>query len=316
MFLGTIRLALNLHRRYTFDCIDAHYVYPDSFAAVLLGWVLDVPVVITAHGSDICLYPTSRILRPMIRWTLRRAAKVISVSEAMQGTMINELGVSPTHIEVIPNGVDTETFRPQSKMEARRLLGIPASAKVGISVAALVPSKGHELLIHAVPAVLEAFPDFKLYLVGEGRSQSHLRQLVDLLRLHNHVSFVGEVRNRDLKYWYNAADVTCLASHREGFPCVLLESLACGTPVVATAVGGIPEIISSEVGALSLPNAEALAGAMKRTLCANWISAPLLQAASTFTWNKVMEKVDRVLSAATCSNSMVTRCHPELLKSE
>src|SRR5438552_1030944 len=244
MFLGSLLLIVRLHKLLRFDCVDAHFVYPDGFAAVLLGKLLGLPVVVTAHGTDLNLYAQSLLLRPLIRWTLNGTEKVICVSRALS-SIAQRLNITDDKIVVVPNGVDLDRFCPMDKIRARSVLGIPVGAKVVLAVGQLISRKRHHALIQAVARLRLKFPNLKLFIIGEGGLQKYLQQRVSALGLDQHVSLTGAIKNDELFRWYCAADVTCLASSREGFPCVLLESLACGTPVVATETEGTAELVNS-----------------------------------------------------------------------
>ena len=231
-----------LRGRFAFNVIDAHYFYPDGVAAALLGRSLGKPVVITARGTDLNLIPDHPLPRRWIRWAAARAAGVVAVSEALRARLI-ELGVPEARIEVLRNGVDLELFAPRDRPAARGEAGLDANAAIVLSIGSLVPLKGHDLVIRA----LAGLPDAVLVIVGEGPQAGRLRALVERLGLGARVRFLGMVPQERLVTLYNAADVAVLASSREGFPNVLLEALACGTPVVASAVGGTPEIVAAPV---------------------------------------------------------------------
>jgi teichuronic acid biosynthesis glycosyltransferase TuaC len=231
-------LAQILNARFPFDLIDAHYFYPDGVAAVLLGRTLGKPVVITARGTDINLISHFRLARRWLRWAARRAAGIVAVSEALRDRLI-ELGASGCRIEVLRNGVDLDLFAPKDRAAARRDLGLDPDGPVVLAVSSLVRWKGVDLVIRAVAAL----PSAHLVIVGEGPEAGALRRLAEALRLRERVRFLGPLPQDRLASWYHAADVLVLASAREGCPNVLLEALACGTPVVAAAVGGVPEIV-------------------------------------------------------------------------
>jgi len=232
IFLGSFLLVRKLHRQNSFDCIDAHYIYPDCFAAVIIGKLLLLPVVASARGTDINLYPKFRGLRPMIRWTLKNTAGNIGVCRALADEMI-ALGAPSEKVTVIGNGVDLERFHAVDRTEARRNLEIPQDALVAVAVGALIPRKGFHFLIPAVASIAERFPKLRLYIVGKG-DQAELKALAQSQGLADRVVFAGSRPNEELNLWYSAADVSCLVSSREGWPNVVLESLACGTPVLAT----------------------------------------------------------------------------------
>lgn len=295
MFLGTLGLARRLHREVKFDCIDAHYVYPDGFAAVLLGKVLHLPVIVSARGTDINLFPRFRTIRPMIRWTLREAAGIVAVSGQLERTMIN-LGASPDKIRVIGNGVDTRRFHPVDRGEARQRLGLPANAEVIVSVGALVPYKGFQSLIRAIAELAPRHPNLRLRIIGEGAFRSALERLIREYGVQERVALVGNRPNEELKYWFSAADFSCLLSSREGQPNVVLESLACGTPVIATRVGGIPEVLASdELGFLVDNDSKKIISAMELAFQGSWDRALIAERAARRTWENVASEMEDFL---------------------
>jgi teichuronic acid biosynthesis glycosyltransferase TuaC len=232
-------LAKVLRTRFRFDLIDAHYCYPDGVAAVLLGRRLGKPVVITARGTDVNLLPEYRVPRRLVRWAAAQAAGIVTVSEALRGRLI-ELGVPGSRIQVLRNGVDLHLFAPQDCAAARRDLGLDAAGPVVLSVGSLIPRKGHDLAIRAAAAI----PEVTLVIVGEGPEAIALERLAEQLGSRERVRFLGSMPQKRLAAVYSAADALVLASSREGLPNVVLEALACGTPVVATAVWGTPEIMA------------------------------------------------------------------------
>jgi glycosyltransferase involved in cell wall biosynthesis len=292
MYLGSVALARKLHAQNAFDCIDAHFVYPDGKAALLIGNAISLPVIVSARGSDINWFPTFRLIRPQIRTTLRDAAGRIAVSEALKQAML-DVAEAPCDIRVIGNGVDPNRFFPMAQAEARAELQIPQDARVIVSVAALVPVKGHHRLLRAFQPLAAKIPRLHLYLVGEGASRPELEALVASLGLRNRVHFVGSRPHDGLRFWYSAADLSCLASAREGWPNVVLESLACGTPVVATRVWGTPEILTSpELGILVEQSDESLASGLESALTRHWDRSRMVQFARARDWPTVAGEVE------------------------
>jgi glycosyltransferase involved in cell wall biosynthesis len=292
MYIGAIGLARQLHRENPFDCIDAHYVYPDGKAALLTGRAIGLPVIVSARGSDINLFPSFRLIRPQIRRTLREASGRIAVSEALKQAML-EVAEAHCDIRVIGNGVDLARFFPVNKSEARERLGLPQDARIIVSVAALIPVKGHARLLRSLGQLIANFPDLRLCLVGEGASRSELEALAAALGLRDRVHFAGTCPNDRLRDWYCAADLSCLASSREGWPNVVLESLACGTPVVATRVWGTPEILTSpDLGVLVEQSGDSLTAGLENALSRSWDPARLVQFARARDWSVVAKEVE------------------------
>jgi teichuronic acid biosynthesis glycosyltransferase TuaC len=224
---------------YDFDVIDAHYFYPDGVAAVLLGRSLQKPVVITARGSDLNRIADYFFPRHMIQWAAKQSAGLITVCQALKEKLI-QLGTEAARITVLRNGVDLAMFQPpKDRISFRQDLRL-GEAKTLLSVGALIPLKGHDLIIRA----LADLPGFKLLIAGEGPEKSALLRLAASVGVQERVEFLGVIGHEKLAAYYGAVDATVLASSREGWPNVLLESMACGTPVVATAIGGIPEIVT------------------------------------------------------------------------
>lgn len=229
---------------FDFRAIDAHYFYPDGVAAVLLGRWLDRPVVVTARGTDVNLIPSYRLPRRQILWAARRCAAIITVCEALKERLL-ELGVPDGRVTVLRNGVDLEKFHPVDKAQARSRLGL--EGEVLLSVGYLIERKGHHLAIEAI----RHLPGTSLVIVGEGVWETRLKQQAHAVGVAQRVRFAGSVSQDQLRQYYSAATALVLASSREGMANVLLESLACGTPVVATRAWGTPEVIAEpEAGVL------------------------------------------------------------------
>lgn len=230
---------------YDFDLIDAHYFYPDGVAAALLARSFDRPLVITARGTDINLIPEYAIPRWLIKWGARRADHIIAVSGALK-TKLAALGADCDHTTVLRNGVDLSVFRPATdRSVVRERLGFGGT--VVLMVGNLVPLKGHQLVIRALTGLSGA----NLVIVGNGPEREPLENLAHELGLGHRVRFVGLVPHSELRDYYSGADLLVLASSREGWPNVLLECMACGTPVVATNVGGVSEVVAApEAGRL------------------------------------------------------------------
>lgn len=298
IFLGTVRCVSQLHRLKKIDCIDAHFVYPDGMAAVILGKWLRIPVTVSARGTDINSFPDYATIRPMIRWTLRHAAQVIAVSESLKRRMVR-LGIGEEKIRVIPNGIDDERFHPATVDEAKVRLNLPPTSDLVVSVGALIASKGHALVIRAFATALARHPQLQLYILGKGEEKAALEKLIAELRLADSVFLMGKRPNEELRFWYSAARVSCLASSREGWPNVVTESLACGTPVVATRVGGIPDILhSKDLGILVERNVESIAHGLEEGLAKNWDRLDISKQTLSRTWDVVASEVEEVLTSA------------------
>jgi glycosyltransferase involved in cell wall biosynthesis len=232
------------------DLIDAHYFYPDGVAAVRLAHDFNLPVVVTARGTDINLIPQYRFPRGLILQAARNAQAVITVCQALKDRLV-ELGVVAEAITVLRNGVDLELFQPRDRAVLRRQFGL--TGFVLVSVGHLVERKGH----HHVISALAELPDVSLLVAGDGPQRSELESLAARLGVSDRVRFLGVLDQDKLCDVYNCADATVLASSREGWANVLLESMACGTPVVASAVWGTPEVVASPEAGRLLPSLDA-----------------------------------------------------------
>lgn len=229
-----------------FDLIDAHYFYPDGVAAIMIGRALGKPVVITARGTDINLIPQQyAVPRRMILDAARECAAIVTVSAALKDALVH-LGVTAERITVLRNGVDLSIFYPEDRQTARETMKV--SGFVIASVGNLVAAKGHDLVI----AALRDLPDATLLIAGRGVERQRLEELAMRSGVHERVRFLGVLPQPELRTVYSAADCLVLASEREGWPNVLLEAMACGTPVVASRVGGIPEIVASKAAGVML----------------------------------------------------------------
>ncbi len=230
-----------------FDAIDAHYLYPDGVAAVWLGRAFGKPVAITARGSDVTQLPDHAVPRWLIRGAMQRADALVGVSAALCRRMV-ELGADPSRVTTLRNGVDTGLFRPPAdqadRAATRHALGM--SRKTLLSVGLLIERKGHH---HTIAAMAE-LPGFDLLIAGEGPERARLEALIARLGLGGQVRLLGPRAHAELPALYGAADAMVLASSREGWANVLLESMACGTPVVASNIAGNPEVVQRAAAGL------------------------------------------------------------------
>ena len=253
MARAAIRSARALMREgYDFDAIDAHYFYPDGVAAALIARQLGKPLVITARGSDLNLLTRYALPRRWIRWAAHQAAHLVTVSRALKQVLI-DLGVAQEKITVLRNGVDVDLFAPVARETMRATLDFRGFTL--LSVGNLVAAKGHDLVIAATARI----PDAQLVIIGEGPDRARLTALAATQGVADRVRFVGNMQQDTLRNYYGAADVLILASAREGWPNVLLEAMACGTPVIAANTGGTPEIITAPEAGLLLPERNAAA---------------------------------------------------------
>ena len=276
------------------DAIDAHFVYPDGFGAIRLGRKLGVPVCVSARGTDVNELCFRWPMRRQARRVLREADQLIAVSAALEAKMI-EAGAPADGIAVVPNGVDTELFHPGDRSAARRALGVSDDATVLFSAGGLIEQKGYQDLIAGL-AILADRPDLRLSIAGDGPFEAALRQAAADAGLAGRVSLLGRLAPEAMAEWYRAADLLVFGSWREGCPNVVIEALASGLPVVATRVGGVPELVDERSGVLFEPRApEALAAALRAALGRDWDRDAIAASGGARSWERVAREVYAVL---------------------
>lgn len=279
--------------------------YPDAVAGSWIARRLGIQYVVKVHGSDLNVQANHAIRRWQIRSALRRAAAVVAVSNALASKAVS-IGADPDRVHVIYNGVDSELFTPGPKGTARAELNLPESAPMVLFVGNLKVTKGCLDLLEAFPEVLRLRPGARLFFVGGGGIYKRIEERALSLGCANRVHCIGAVAHSSLQDWFRAADILCLPSHNEGVPNVVLEAMACGTPVVATDVGGIPEVVPLQAGILvAAGNRQALSSALVEATDRQWDPAAIASHAHAFRWQDNIQKLDSILCAA-------TNCHPRI----
>lgn len=277
---------------FDFDLIDAHYYYPDGVAAGILSRWIGKPFVVTARGTDLSLIPQFDIPRRLIIRTADQAAGSIGVCSALMESLAG-LGADTSKLHVMRNGVDLQRFSPVDRLAARERIGVPANNKMLFSVGYLIERKGHNIAIEAMARLPQ---DYMLVIAGTGPEREKLERLASELGVKERVQFAGQIPNEDLKWWYSAADALVLCSSREGWANVLLEAMACGTPVVATNIWGTPEVVASpEAGRLMAARTPtALVDACNELFGAYPDSAAVRSYAEGFAWEATTKAQLRV----------------------
>ena len=252
--------------------IHAHWFIPQGLVAVMVGGLLKVPVVITAHGGDI--YGLSGRFWTFIRKAIAsRSAAVTVVSHDMAANLpglTSRTGETP---EVMPMGVDTNNFHPAQRDEAlRERLSI--RGPIILFVGRLAEKKGVRYLLQAMPDVLRDFPDCGLVVVGDGPLRGELEALGDELSMGSNIRFIGGVSHDELPPYYASADIfvgpsiVAQGGDTEAFGVVFAEAMAAGLPIVATSVGGVTDIVvPGRTGLLvESESPQALAAAIRQLL--------------------------------------------------
>lgn len=291
-----------------FDIIHAHYAHPPGFVAVLLAKIMKKPVVITCHGSDIHEYTEknypNKSRRHRVLYAIKNANYLISVSSFLKERIIS-LGIDGTKVEVIPNGINKERFYPIEINAARNKLKLPINKKIILNVGVLTPIKGTVYLINAFADLIKERDDLLLIIIGEGPLRSELENKARSLNLEQYVQFIGFVPNEELVFWFNAADLFVLPSLGEGFGITIIESLSCGLPIVASNIGGIPEIINEDhLGILVPPgDIKELSNGILRGLVNDWDKKRLIERSKDYSWEKAAKSISHIYETASLSEN-------------
>lgn len=263
--------ARTLHaplREFAPDVVLSYWLYPDAFGAMLAARRAGLPLVVGARGSD--LRVRDAISKRLTRPVLHAAQRILVVSEDLGRVAARDYDADPARVRAIPNGCDATIFHPQSRADARAALGIDPDAELVVYVGRLVPEKGLRELLDAMATLAPQRPKLQLALVGDGpmRAELDARIAADpALR----VRLPGAQGPHEVARWMAASDLVTLPSYSEGHPNVLVEALACGRPVVATPVGGIPEVVDADCGLLvPARDPAALAGGLRDALDRPW----------------------------------------------
>lgn len=290
MALGSRALMRRLRNGRGIAVLDAHFAYPDGYAASLLGRWLNIPYTITLRGTEVPHGRDPRKRRRMLA-ALQGAARVFSVAESLKRHVMS-LGADGANIQVVGNGVDSAKFAPLDRRAARAELNLPEDARVLITVGGLVERKGFHRVIELLPALRREFPNLHYLIVGgagaEGDWGPRLKAQVAELGLQDVVHFLGAMPGEELRRPLSAANVFVLATRNEGWANVILEAMACGLPVVATDVGGNHEVVCrEELGAIvPFGDAAALESALRDALRRPWNREAIMAYARDNDWSK------------------------------
>jgi glycosyltransferase involved in cell wall biosynthesis len=277
------------------DLIDAHFAHPEGIAAALLGVTFHVPFMITMRGCEL-RYQHQRLKTVCMAWAIRRASRVITVSNELRALAL-ELGANPAAIKTVPNGINEETFFRRDRAACRRAHRIPQDAFVIVSAGDLARIKGHHHVMEAVRKLVDSGLPVRLIIAGgvgrSGQYAANLRRRVTELGLEDRVRFVGMAAQDTLAELMSAADVFCLASSREGWPNVVHEALACGTPVIATDVGAVRQMLPSPRLGTVVPvgGGPRLAAALREALTCAWDHSLISSWGRSRSWKQVAEQV-------------------------
>lgn len=278
-----------------YDVIIGQMGCPGGYVAVKIARKYNKPSIVGLRGSDVTSYLKTFVLKKMALWTYRNCTKIVTVSEDLKKRIIGK-GIDEDKIRVIKNGINP-IFRILDKDASRKRLQLP-NTKIILFVGHLIKTKGINYLIEAL-ANFDKNINFKLYLIGSGEKKENFIQIIKEKNLSKVADFVGTVKHSELVNWYNAADVLCLPSLREGIPNVILESLACGTPVVATNIGNNSEIIGKSSGILVEPrNIKQLRDALQKALIKKWNRNQISNSVKDFSWENNIYKYLEIINSS------------------
>lgn len=266
-FMKSMVYMLKNNRRISLT--HAHYAFPTGLISLIGKKLFDLPYVVTVHGGDIDKMATKNAkIESITKKILQRADAVIVVGERLKLNVIEHFGVAEERVHLMSMGVDTSIFRPMSKLEARRELGIPLEDKMLLYVGNMIEAKGILDLVKAAKMVSKESTNISLYTIGSGKDESFMQKFIEQTS-SNEMQIIHKLPmpQKEIAKWIAAADVFVLPSHQEGFGLVALESMAIGTPVVGTDVGGLSYLLADGSGILVKPkNPESLASGLKTAL--------------------------------------------------
>lgn len=293
-----IEKAMRRLRNEGFDAevIDGHYFFPDGVAVSRAAQRFGKPYVVTARGSDLSIAHDYPLAGQMVKEAAEHAGAIITVCQDLRDSLLRLIPVGDK-TSVLRNGVDLDFFTPPGDEDRRRLREqwqIADGQTLIASVGNLIELKGHHLVIEAMRRLPE---HCRLVIAGAGEERARLQQSVQDAALGQRVSFAGLLDQVRLRTLYQAADCLVLASSREGWANVLLESMACGTPVVATNRGGTPEVVTAPAaGVLVERTAEALATGIETVVRSSFSRADTRAYAEQFDWAATSAGQHRIFS--------------------
>jgi glycosyltransferase involved in cell wall biosynthesis len=278
------------------DVILGFSAYPDGAATVRLGRRLGIPTVIGCIGNDINQKARGGIQRHLIAEALKASDLVLTVCRDLKHS-VERLGIAAGKIVVVPNGIERDSFGMGDRNASRRRLGLPDQRRIVLCVSRLSEEKGIDVLLRAFGRTTT--PDTVLYIAGEGLHRPILEKIRSESPRRNDITFLGAISHADVPMWLAAADLFVLPSRTEGHPNSLLEAYACGLPAVATRVGGVPEVVTSEeIGLLvDSDDVDGMARAIDSALARSWDRRRIIELAGSRTWDDVASEIVAQLEA-------------------
>jgi teichuronic acid biosynthesis glycosyltransferase TuaC len=296
-------LLVRIRREFRFDLIDAHFGYPEGCAASLAASFFRVPFTITLRGSE-TMFDGYRYRRAAMKTAFRRAAATIAVSDELRDFAISR-GARLERARTIPNGIDTDVFRPYDQAAMRRRHNLPAGRKLILTAGELIEAKGHHLVVDALKSLVARGADAELLIAGATARggpefEQALRERVRNAGMENRVRLLGWVDRQTMAELLSAVDLFCLASYTEGWPNVVNEALACGAPVVVTQVGGVTAMVPSAQYGTIVPQRDmpALERAILAGLDRTWNRTVISHWGRSRSWDTVAREVAETFGRA------------------
>jgi glycosyltransferase involved in cell wall biosynthesis len=278
------------------DVLLATSAYPDGCAGLLVARLLGKPFVVKVHGTDLNVFRRGPLGRAVAARALPMAAAIVAASRSIADSIVH-LGGPPERVHVVRNGADLGLFTPRSRRSARHVLGLPPDAPLVLYVGRIERDKGVLDLLDAFEWVRARAPSTRLVFVGHGSAEAEVRSRA-AQHAEGAVRTMGQRPHAEVAEWLGASDLVVFPSHEEGTPSIVLEALATGRPVVATRVGGIPDVLSDACGILVAPrDTRALAGAITAALSRSWDEAAIV-AHGPASWEASAVDLLRVLESA------------------
>ncbi len=291
VFLQAIRYLIKT------DLIIAHWTFPDAFSCIIWKRLIKRKLVLVVHGNEsIHYYEPPSLKKYLIGKTIKNVDHIVAVSNDLRKKIIEKYKVPSNKISVIPNGVDFNKFVPKNKKDARKKLNLPVGKKIFITVARLSPEKNLSLLLDAFSMIKKESQPL-LYIIGDGPEFKSLYAKIKSENMENNVNLMGAIPHEEIHLWMSAADFFVLPSKREGTPVVIGEAFACGTPVIASSVGGIPDLINSnELGILTQPDSvSSLCEALRTALKKEWDREVIKDAGLKLDWKDIADRYLEVI---------------------
>jgi len=289
IFISMFRIVMKLQKEKKFDIIHSHTVLPDGLVGLIYGILLKIPTICTAHGSDINIYPfRDKISLILSKFVIKNTCSMVYVSNALKNKA-NYIALANNQV-VINNGYDPAKFSPMGKVKARKMLNLSEKPTI-VFVGNFLEVKGVKLLIPILEKILEKIDNIQLISIGSGDLKNTISIEVTAKNLNEKFLFFDRQPHELISYWINAADLIIMPSISEGFPTLIPEVLACGRPIVAFNVGGIPEIINDEIGFL-VPVGDISVFSKKVILALNkqWDTKKIIKLGQKYSWYFISEK--------------------------